>query len=76
MTYKRLSDLERLEAKSDMLIFTSDGKNSGSITIRQLLGLQQEALNTPCPHCGSRGKYDRRGNCGACGAPVEDLPKT
>lgn len=48
------------------------GKGMGKITIGQLLGLQQERLNRACPYCGSRGKYDVRGNCGACGAPQEN----
>jgi ribosomal protein S27AE len=27
-------------------------------------------LNKPCKHCGSHAKFDSRGNCGACGAPI------
>lgn len=73
MTNKYIWELQHMKPSGDVLVLVADGdaRTSGTITINQLLGLQQEALNTPCQYCGSRGKYDRRGNCGACGAPVD-----
>ena len=61
-----------VEPTDDYLILTAEpytGHNA-TMSISQLLGLQQAALNKPCSHCGSRGKFDIRGNCGSCGAPV------
>lgn len=73
MKTMKLSELPKIELNDDLLLYVADTNKrmSGSITIRQLIGIQQETLNRPCQYCGSRGKYDRRGNCGACGAPVE-----
>jgi hypothetical protein len=69
----KMSELERGDPKNENLLLVLDMTvhKSKTITIGQLLGMQQEALNKPCQHCGSRGKYDIRGNCGACGAPIE-----
>lgn len=55
-----------------ILMYSMDTRQSKTVTIGQLLALQQEAINIPCKYCGSRGHYDTRGNCGACGAPIED----
>lgn len=71
MNYK-MSDLPKNENPSEeCVILTVENRTSQTITIGQLIGLQQVKLNRPCPYCGSRGKYDVRGNCGACGAPQE-----
>jgi hypothetical protein len=71
--YKRFCDFDNdsLPTENDCVVMYSvtSGHNN-KITIGQLLGLQQQALNKPCDFCGSRGKFDVRGNCGACGAPV------
>jgi hypothetical protein len=66
----KLSELNQKVSPSigdELLIFNSETKCSEKITVANLLGL---ALNHPCEYCGSRGHYDIRGNCGACGAPV------
>jgi len=69
----RMPDLPKSENPStECLILTVENNASRTITLGQLLGLQQEKLNKPCCYCGSRGKYDVRGNCGACGAPQEE----
>ena len=72
----RLDDLpirDDFEEHDRLLVYSGIGTPmSTTITIRQLLGMQQQVLTIPCEYCGSRGKYDIRGNCGACGAPVED----
>ena len=69
----RLSELE-LKIKSSIndsvLVYDSERKMTVQMTIPSLLGL---ALNTPCKHCGSRGQYDIRGNCGSCGAPIIEV---
>lgn len=66
-----ISDLETdINPQPEYLILATDIiKGTRRITIGQLFGLQQQKLNEPCAHCGSRGKFDVRGNCGACGAP-------
>jgi len=70
MTNVRMRDLPNVAPSSSLRVLVDDPyTHTGTITIAQLLGLQQEQLNKPCPYCGSRGKYDVRGNCGACGAP-------
>ncbi len=71
--YKKINDLPAEPTPSihdDILMFSGETQQTKKITIGQLLGLQQQALNIPCEYCGSRGHYDIRGNCGACGAPV------
>ena len=68
----KISDLPRNENPSkECVILTVENRTSQTITLGQLIGLQQAKLNKPCHYCGSRGKYDTRGNCGACGAPQE-----
>jgi hypothetical protein len=74
MSSVRLSELPQKYNPSlsdELLIFDSDKKLSAKITIASLPSLVNFVLNEPCIYCGSRGKYDIRGNCGACGAPVE-----
>jgi hypothetical protein len=71
MRLTKISDLENkyIPSLGDLVII-ADADNSNkakSITVANLLGLAQ---NTPCKYCGSRGKFDVRGNCGACGAPI------
>lgn len=74
MNSVKISELEKVkEVGPEFLIPVVDTseRKTKTITIQQLLGIQQEALNEPCKFCGSRGKFDVRGNCGACGAPVK-----
>ena len=71
MTNKRICDLEEKKVPNindRVLMYDSENKMTVNMTIANLMGL---ALNTPCKHCGSHGKYDVRGNCGACGAPYD-----
>jgi len=76
MSVVKVSELQMCKPSANgrlMMVDNYDGAPvMRQITIGQLLGMQQEVLNTPCNHCGSRGKYDIRGNCGACGAPQEE----
>ena len=67
-----LSIVNNVEQQDKLMVFTQSDTTpmTRAITIRQLLGMQQQVLIIPCAYCGSRGKYDIRGNCGACGAPV------
>jgi hypothetical protein len=70
MSNIRLSELElktKPSINDSVLVYDSENKKTVQMTIPSLLGL---ALNTPCKYCGSRGHYDRRGNCGSCGAPI------
>ena len=55
----------------ELLILDSDNETSARITLASLPALMNYVLNAPCVYCGSRGKYDIRGNCGACGGPVK-----
>jgi hypothetical protein len=59
------------EPITDLSYFIESTDTTRKTTIGQYLEMYQPTLNIPCQYCGSRGKYDRRGNCGACGAPVE-----
>ena len=74
MRYVKIGDLpirDDFEEQDRLLVYSGVGTPMNTtITIRQLLGMQQQVLTIPCEYCGSRGKYDTRGNCGACGAPV------
>ncbi len=64
----------KIEDSCNLLIVVEEPEQyTRRITVGQLLGLQQEVLNTPCGYCGSRGKFDVRGNCGACGAPIKAI---
>ena len=58
-------------AHDTLLYFNAEQRLTKQITIGQLLGLQQAVLNKPCQYCGSRGAFDVRGNCGACGGNPE-----
>ena len=71
MTDRRLCDLEEKSTPnlSDcVLLYDFENNRTVKMSVANLMGI---ALNTPCKHCGSRGKYDVRGNCGACGAPYD-----
>jgi len=73
---KRISDLSTLEEPDENdKILISHGQDipmAMTITVRQLLGMQQKELRRKCLSCGTVGSYDMRGNCGACGHPFED----
>lgn len=74
MIHVRLSELPQKykpDLGDELLIFDSAVGMSAKITIASLPSLVNFALNEPCAYCGSRGKYDIHGNCGACGAPVK-----
>jgi hypothetical protein len=71
----KLSELTQKTSPSindSVLVYDSERKMTVKMTIPNLLGL---ALNTSCKHCGSRGQYDIRGNCGSCGAPIVEERK-
>lgn len=72
MSDMRVSDLfekQQPSVKDELVLFDVETKTTTKITVANLLGL---ALNQSCKYCGSRGKYDIRGNCGSCGAPIDD----
>lgn len=69
MNIVRLNDLEHKISPDtgDLILLVDANGGSKKITVAELMGF---ALNKSCDHCGSRGKYDSRGNCDACGAPI------
>lgn len=71
ITLSELPQKYKPDMGDELLIFDSVKGISAKITIASLPSLINYALNEPCVYCGSRGKFDVRGNCGACGAPVK-----
>ena len=71
MSGVKMSELNQVEPrqKNKLLMLDVETESMCTVTVEQLLGLQQEALKKPCIHCGNVGSYDSRGNCGCCGAP-------
>ena len=69
MMHKTIYDFKQEKPTGMRVLVGMNDGGAATVTIRELLGLQQSVLNQPCQYCGSRGKYDIRGNCGACGAP-------
>jgi len=59
--------------KNILLMYDVEEDRTCTVSIEQLLGMQQEALQKECKHCGNIGSYDSRGNCGCCGAPKGTL---
>jgi hypothetical protein len=75
MRAMRMSDLEIADPKKEnkLLMLDVEANKTCAVSIEQLLGMQQEALQKECKHCGNVGSYDSHGNCGCCGAPKGQL---
>ena len=71
----RLSDLPKkntVSLEDERLVLDVSGRATMKIKVAALSSIMDLVLTSPCKYCGSRGRYDLRGNCSACGAPVGD----